>query len=272
VIGGAALATDATRNRLTASFGGGDPFTAAASGINSLNINFGGLAGPNRGRDTFVDDKTYAAAESPTQPSQVNGASLPVFPDPNEPRLGLVSSSTVPINPANFAPGVTFCDCQYLSWGYWTGQLNQVNSSGSVTRSDRAFINTYVVGVPTSAADINALHASAITGTYSGHAIGSVFNNGSSYVAAGNFNASYNFASQTGSFAISNFDGRNLGGSGPAPLSGANYGGVLSGSGLSGQFAGTFYGPQAANTGGTFAVRNTTGTPYFASGIFAGKR
>jgi hypothetical protein len=175
--------------------------------------------------------------------------------------------------PGNAVQGVNFCDCQFLKWGYWTGQLNQVNSTNTaVTRSDRAFINTFVAGVPTSTSDLVSLAGQAVIGNYSGQAVGSVFNNGASYVSVGNFNGQYNFATQAGNVAITNFDGKNFSsGTGIMPLSSANYSGSLNGSGVSGQFAGTFYGPQAANTGGNFAVRSTTTTPYFASGIFAGK-
>jgi hypothetical protein len=271
--GAVALGTDAVNNRVFASFVGTDPFTASTSGINSLVINFGGLSGVNRARDTFIDDNVFAATESPTARSQINGTALPLPPtENNSPTLGLVSSGTVPI-PGNTIQGVTFCDCQFLKWGYWTGQLNQVNSTNTaVTRSDRAFINTFVAGVPTSMGDINTLKGTAFTGSYSGAALGSVLNNGASYVSAGNFNGTYNFATQVGSVAISNFDGKNFSASGPAPLSGANYAGALVGNGLAGQFNGTFYGPMAAETGGNFAIRATTGTPYLASGIFAGKR
>ena len=69
------------------------PFTQTQSGINSMNIQFGGLAGPNRGRDAFVDDNIFAATESPTNRSQINGTDLPLPPTENNgPTLGLVSS------------------------------------------------------------------------------------------------------------------------------------------------------------------------------------
>src|SRR5205823_4828564 len=145
--GATGVATDATTNRVQATFAGFDPFTQTQSGINSMNIQFGGLAGPNRGRDACIDDNIFAATESPTNP--------------------------------------------------------------------------WLAGVPTSTADIASLAGQAVTGNYSGSAFGSVFNNGSSYLAAGNFNGQYNFATQTGSVAITNFDGRNFSSPvGPAPLSG----------------------------------------------------
>ena len=274
--GAVALATDATTNRVAATFAGTDPFTSTTSGINSAGINFGTVSGRPFARTAFIDDRVFGAAESPDSRSQINGTELPLpVTEANAPTLALVSSDTVPI-PGNAIQGVNFCDCQYLKWGYWTGQLNQVNSTDTaITRSDRAFINTFVAGVPTSAADLNTLQASAITGTYTGHAIGSVFNNGSSYVAAGNFNASYNFGTQNASFAISNFDGKSFAATGRVPLTGANYAATFGGTavGFNGRLNGTFYGPMAAETGGTFAVQSVPGaTPYLASGIFAGKR
>ena len=229
VQGATGVVTDATSNRVQASFAGFDPFTQTQSGINSVQIEFGGVAGLNRGRSTFIDDNTFAATESATNRSQINSTPLPLPPtENNSPTLGLVSA--IRDTPLANALGVAPCDCQYLQWGFWTGQLNQVNSTNTaVTRSDRAFINTWLAGVPTSSADIVSLAGQAITGTYAGSAFGSVFNNGSSYLAAGNFNGTYNFATQTGSVAISNFDGRNFSSpTGPAPLSGNVYTGQLS--------------------------------------------
>ena len=99
-----------------------------------------------------------------------------------------------------------------------------------------------------------------------------MFNNGQSYVAAGGFNGTYNFGTQTGTMAVNNFDGRNFTASGSAPLTGANYSFAVTSPGTAGTVNGTFYGPAAAETGGNFAVRTTIGPNYLASGIFAGKR
>ena len=76
----------------------------------------------------------------------------------------------------------------------------------------------------------------------------------------------------TGTVAINNFDGHNFNGT----VSGASgfYVGAISGGGTNrtGSVLGQFYGPAAAETGGTFAVQATSGPSYTASGIFAGKR
>ena len=48
--------------------------------------------------------------------------------------------------------------------------------------------------------------------------------------------------------------------------------GNLTGTNLSGQTFGGFFGPSGQETGGSFAVKNVSGSTYIASGIFAGKQ
>ena len=132
--------------------------------------------------------------------------------------------------------------------------------------------------------DIAALQAASLQNAQAGstgHAIGSVNNNGLQYVAAGAFNQSYNYASQQMSIGINNFDGHNFAGSTPVggrtPVTVSATGNsytlpVNQTPGFGGTFNGSFYGPQAANTGGNFAVQSTAGPAYIASGIFAGHR
>ena len=169
-----------------------------------------------------------------------------------------------PVNSLLLA-GVGFCQCQYLQWGYWTGKLDQANAAGNITRFGRGGINTWVTGIPT----VNT--PTAGTGTYSGAAIGSVVNAGTSYMAAGGFTNTYNFGSNTGTVAINNFDGHNF--SGTVAGSGGTYGGNIAGKGdyRQGMVTGSFYGPGAVETGGTFALQAMHGPSYIASGIFAGK-
>jgi len=102
-----------------------------------------------------------------------------------------------------------------------------------------------------------------------------VFNQGARYIAVGSFLGTYNFGPQTGTLTISNFDKQTFStGSTPVrlPLNGANYTFALTATGLTGTINGTFYGPKAAETGGSFAVQTTAGPTYLASGIFAGKK
>jgi hypothetical protein len=158
---------------------------------------------------------------------------------------------------------VSACQCQYLQWGYWAGERDQVNAAVNITRVDRGGINTWAAGLPTMKVP------TAGTGTYSGAAIGSVVNAGANYMAAGGFTNTYNFGNNTGSVVINNFDGHNF--SGSVTGSGNVYAGNLAGRNLSGTATGMFYGPNAAESGGSFAVKAGSGPSYIASGIFAGK-
>jgi hypothetical protein len=233
-------------------------------------VQFGGFTGTSQSRSTFVDDTRYAALENPDTPSQVNGVNIQLNGDPTQAsHIAMVTSGMVSNN--LLPPGGLCSSCQFLQWGYWTGTLDTPNAAGTaVIRQDAAHINTWVAGIPTVALPTTGI------GIYTGNALGSVVNNGASYLAAGGFANTYNFGTQTGTVAISNFDGRNFSG----PVSAAafagrpsSYAGNLSGSGLTGAVQGTFFGPGAPETGGNFAVRSPPGVPaYLASGIFAGKR
>jgi hypothetical protein len=272
--GATGVVTSPANNRVQAIFGGGDPFTSSTSGVSGMTLSFGSVSGRSFARDTFIDDTRYAALESPSNPSTIISSSgttttFPTTPGGTfTPRLGMVTSGVV----NNALPnGVTPCVCQYLQWGYWTGELDTPNAAQTAAaRIDRSHINTWLAGIPTAAADINTLQGSSFVGNYAGHVVGSVFNNGASYTAAGGFNGVYNFGTNTGTATISNFDGRTV--SGTVSGSGGIYAGTIAVPGANGFVQGQFFGPMAAETGGNFGIRTTAGTPYIASGIFAAKR
>ncbi|HEY1299918.1 MAG TPA: hypothetical protein VGF07_05445, partial [Stellaceae bacterium] len=274
--GMAQVFTDAASNRVQANFTGSNPLASSSSGATPVSINFGSLTGNGRGRSAFIDDSRFAALESPTLPSQINGVSTPPGLVSGQPgtRVAMVSSGTVPQNP--LLPATGLCQCQFLQWGYWTGDLDTPNSAGTgIARIDRAHINGWVAGAPTPGADILALQrasGSAAIGNYTGNMFGSVVNNGTSYLASGGLKASYNFATRAGSFSVINYDHLSFTTKGTVPLSGANYTFGISQPGLAGKINGTFYGPMAAETGGTFAFGKTVGPSYLTSGVFAAKR
>jgi len=272
VTGTTSITTVPSTGSLTSTFRGGDPF-----GSNTVVLQFGFTpnATNTRNNSAFIDDKNFSAIENQSTASQVNGTNIQLNGDPTQAsHIALVSSGVIPTT--SLLPNGLCSSCQFLQWGYWTGELATPNAAGtSVTRDDRAHINTWVAGVPTPVGDLNTLAAQAVTGNYAGAAIGSVFNNGASYLASGAYNASYNFGTQIGTVAISNFDGKSFSTTGHAPLTGANYTFTVTPTAtapLAGTVNGTFYGPLAAETGGNFAVRAVAGPTYLASGIFAGKR
>ncbi|HEV8678720.1 MAG TPA: hypothetical protein VGQ90_05040, partial [Stellaceae bacterium] len=255
VTGGTLVATDAATNRVQANLIG-TAQSPAGGAIDTLTMQYGGLTGA--GSQAFVDNKTFAALENPTVSPNSKGY--------------FVSAGAAGMPNSLLPSGASYCQCQYLQWGYWGGDLQVTSSDTPASRIDRGHINTWVAGVATPLGDLNTLAGQGVTGTYNGAATGSVYNNGASYLAAGGFTGTYNFGTQTGSFAINNFDGRSFAASGSAPLAGANYSASVNSPGVRGSINGTFYGPMAAETGGSFAVQTTAGPAYLASGVFAGKR
>jgi hypothetical protein len=276
VTGTSAVTTDATDLRVAARFSGQNPFVPDKSGVSTVAVEFGGLSGPTRGRQGYIDPGRFAALESPTAPSQINGAPLVVNGDPLQAaHVYMVTAGTVP---ASLPGGVSPCQCRYLQWGYWGGELDTANAAGTApARADVGHINTWLAGAPTPPTAIQALAGANFTGTYNGAMTGAVSNNGAQYLASGNFTAVYNFASRGGSLAVSNYDGISFG---PVPFaraagSGANYSFGFQAGGFTGKINGSFYGPAAQETGGNFAFHGLPGTPaanYLTSGIFAGRR
>jgi hypothetical protein len=258
--GTTSVTTNATNNRVGATFTGSDPF-----GTNTLTVQFGGFTGTSRSRSTFVDDARYAALENPDTASQVNGVNIQLNGAPTQgSQVAMVTSGVVPSN--NLLPSGLCNSCQFLQWGYWTGELRTPNAAGTaVVREDYAHLNPWVAGVVST-----SLPATGI-GTFSGNAFGSVVNSGASYLASGGFTNTYNFGNHTGAFTISNFDGKTV--AGTVNGIGAGYSGALAGSGLTGSANGSFFGNLPGNpateTGGNFALH---GPAYLASGIFAGHR
>ena len=106
-------------------------------------------------------------------------------------------------------------------------------------------------------------------GSFAGTANGTVFNSGAKSVVSGNFNETFDFGARTGTLNISNFGGANY----SAAISGAGngYSGTLAGpASRSGPVNGTFFGPVAAETGGSFQLANPTKS-FLASGVFTGR-
>jgi hypothetical protein len=276
ITGAASIATDNTANTVKATFTSDTLNSSATGGVTAITMNFGGQ------NSVFVDDNIFGATEDKATPQQINGKQLTVAGDTTQGgQLYLVSSATAALPTSLLPSGASFCQCQFLQWGYWGGDLLTGNVTNDlISRVDHGHINFWVAGVPTSVGDLNTLTSQSATGIYTGAAIGSVYNGAtaSNYVAAGGFLGTYNFGPQTGTLTISNFDGNSFStGTKPVklPLTGANYTFTLAPTAtapIAGTINGSFFGPKAAETGGNFAVHTTLGPTYIASGIFAGKQ
>ena len=224
------------------------------SGYGSIAVNFGGVGA---GRSAFFDDDTFAAFESGAT-ATVNGA-----PNNNH-RFFLTGSSG--FDSQGLVPsGVSLCSCQFLEWGFFSAGFN---TGGGRTQAN--LVNWVAGDVPNAA----SLPSSG-TASYSGHAIGNVFNGTHSYTAVGGFAMTFDFGQPTmGSVTISNFDGvtynANVSNFQGNP---AIYNGNASAAGRNLAYKGTFFqgGADAfVETGGRFRISGGGG--YNASGIFAGAR
>ena len=281
ITGKTSLSTAAASNRIEATLT--SDRLSGAGGIRTIQMQFGGLTGNAGGREAFIDDNVFGVAESQPdstapprgqpQPQKIDGKPLVVGGDPAQAgKLYLMSSGTAPPPTSLLPAGAAYCTCEFLRWGYWGGDLRTgSDSSSAITRIDRGHINFWMAGQPTPIADISRL-AGMGTADYAGHLIGSVFNAGRQYIAAGGLNASYNFGTQIGSFAVVNYDGLSFSATGTAPLTGSTYTFKLnrpSGVPLTGAINGGFFGPNAKDTGGNFSFSGAGGFPYFTSGIFA---
>ena len=261
VTGATVIVTDPSELQLAAVFAGSDPFTKRRSHVSAFELNFGNLSlGDTAARQGYINNNYFAADENVFGTQQINNHTSAAI---GNAQLYLLNQNVVAgaIDPL-LPNGVSVCQCQYLQWGYWGGELTL--SHNGYTFEDVGAINTWVAGIPT---PVNQLPTMGY-GSYSGAAIGTVNSNGATYVAAGGFGLTYNFGNNSGSFSISNFDNHSLSGT----VNGASgiYAGAISGSGTHGSVNGMFYGPGAAETGGNFAFQSLHGLSYTASGIFAG--
>jgi len=238
---------------------------SATGGVSSVKMQFGPAS------SAFIDDNIYGAAESQTgpAPAAVNGRLA-------QAQLYLLSSGAALPPTSLLPPGSSYCQCQYLQWGYWGGDITTANAGlGNTPRIDRGNINFWTAGHITPAADIDKLAGQGAVGNYTGHLIGSVFNSGAQYVAAGGLNAIYNFGTRMGSLNITNYDGNTFTVSNPMVSGTGKYTFSFSraitqqGRSIAGAFNGSFYGPMAAETGGNFRFQTTAGPTYLTSGIFA---
>jgi hypothetical protein len=225
-------------------------------------------------RSAFIDDNLFAANEqivsngtttgAPT--SSINGTTV------NAMKAYMVSSGAVPAS--NFLPaGVSFCTCQYLSWGYWGADFVDPNN-GEI---DSGHLMSWVAGVLPGLAEIPQTGIA----TYVGHAIGNVVNGSAQYVAVGKFQNNWNFGTRTGSISITQFDNMNFSGTAaasvanPRDYTGGFSGRLPNGTTLNGAVYGSFFkggGNPVAATGGHFDIVNSGGTLYRAAGIFAASK
>ncbi|HLI11415.1 MAG TPA: FecR domain-containing protein [Alphaproteobacteria bacterium] len=166
---------------------------------------------------------------------------------------------------------VPSCQCQYLQWGPWQATATTEDEFSVATNG------SWVAGPLASIANFKANQPQG-QATYSGVIVGNVLNNGSAYLASGQFQNAWNFGTRSGTISISNFDGKNFVGSAAATVANprdyhGNFSGALAnGTALHGTLNGSFFKSStdvAAETGGQFKITSSGPTNYTAAGIFA---
>ncbi len=259
--GNVSISTDAATGRLAATF---KMTTEAGSQGPNVALEFG--ANPARG--TYVDRQRFAAIESSTAATIVDAGHTSVA---TSNPLYMVSSG---LAGTGLPGGVQACQCEFAQWGWWGGAVTALSREG-VTQTNYLHMGTWVAGPTMSQADMPTTGSAS----YAGHAVGTVINGTARYLAAGNFNANFSFASRSGNMTISNFDGMSMSGA-IASNNGRDYAAnldVTGRSGLSGRAQGSFFsgaGDPVRETGGQFTVANTPGNTgnYAAIGVFVGKK
>ena len=217
--------------------------------------------GTSFGHSLFVDDDTFGTIENGT--SLVGGLT-------SESHDYLTTFDR--LDSSGFLPsGVTFCVCQFLAWGFWGIDINNISVDDA-----RVHLAQWVAGELATDTQISALSGTA---SYAGHAIATVKNGSDVYSAVGNFSMSVNVgAPGSSTFSITDFDGGSFNDNGSGlSFSGSGglniFDGTLLGqgvhAGVDGSMRGSFAkggGSNAAEAGAHWEV--TDGT-YTAGGIIA---
>ncbi|MBV8410182.1 MAG: FecR domain-containing protein [Alphaproteobacteria bacterium] len=219
----------------------------------NLVLKLGGGSNQFGPTSAFIDNNTYAMTSNGHSTLHLGEHSYKVQ------NAMLASANTASVQ----LPNMSSCTCAYLTWGWWS-------ASAKAKNGDIAGVNlgTYVAGTLTTAIQMPPNGQA----TYNGSMVGNVNNAGNSYIAGGNYSMSYDYGKRDGQTLLT-FDKMNYKGSVSSPANGpgTNFSGGFNNGPNSGTMKGSFYGPGAANQGGSFSI-GTNNTPYKASGSFMGQK
>jgi len=233
-------------------------------------------------RSAYVSDRVFAAISSVglertdsggfitrTRLIWVNGN---LVPNRLDNRMWLYSNDAAPAD-GLLSASVEYCKCPAVKFGWWGGRIR--SDEGEDIFRDDVFPGTFVVGALPDIADIPV----SGTASYAGHVAAALHNNGSTYAAVGRFTMNWNFATRTGSAAVTGLDGRDyaVGDLAATTANPRDFHGTLfqtAGTGVdspaSGPIDGSFFSDgnnPVRDTGGQFSV--TSGDGYHATGSFA---
>ena len=258
-----AISTDKDTNRAQATIR-----IANFASIPNVTATFelGSLTGNNNSSSTFIDDRRYGMVDRTGDPNRFSKVTtVPGGVDTAiNSRTFLTSYDTAPVA---LPGGVTPCDCTFMSWGWWSGDIRYDNPGFRQGQRDRLNMATFVTGTLTNSVQMPLTG----TATYTGHTFGNVVNGANSYVSAGTYSNAWNFATGKGQVNLT-FDNRAYSGQTALIAGTPNFTGPLTGAGASGSLSGSFYQSKTdpvAGQGGSFAV---SGPNYKAGGGFVAKK
>lgn len=156
----------------------------------------------------------------------------------------------------------------YVQWGFFFGDT--IATDGS---RQHVHLGSFAGGSPISR---DVLDTASGQATYTGHAIGNVYNAGAVYTSVGAFAENFDFDRRSG-WTDMDFDRRRY--SGASSLSGEVYASKVTGGDrtgtLNGRFVGGMSGGQPNALVGGFEIQNASASPgsaYRATGTFAGEK
>ncbi|WP_249694663.1 FecR family protein [Stappia sp. WLB 29] len=275
---------DAVNNSVGASMTVLDTFEADDH-LAALVLGFGDslfTTGPN-GQSALIDDDRYALTYNFGETFAVTDEGSIIAPDSN-PRSYMVPSTLVAGADNDLFTDVARCTCAFLEWGYWGTRFRGEDVSETAPfdprRRDFVHLGTWAAGDVSTFGELPTVGSAS----YAGHAVGNVARTTTDgpvqYLAAGNFNMTYDFGARSGTASITNFDGYNFGGSVLGPSGnpeGLNH--FIGGLGnpeetLSGVLTGSFVrgpGGPAQGVVGSFGVSDPSGS-YTATGVVVGQQ
>jgi hypothetical protein len=267
---------------------------APTGGMTNSNYLFGSLdadsrVGLNGARGAYVNPSNFAARAAAIYD---NGANLPISTRDGRSlseaggfaNQQMVTAESVGANTSAFLTSISTsqtavhpCACESTQWGFWSAFNGLTNANGRLAFEDQGSLLLWVAGVPTTAGTLPVTG----TATYTGHAIANIANpnNITSYLAAGAFSATANFATRTGAVTITGLDGTTYTGTAAQIGQTATFNGSLTGNnfGRTAALTGSFFQGGPTNTtpaygevGGSLTLSGTGG--YLGSGIFAGRK
>jgi hypothetical protein len=227
----------------------------------------GSLTGNSASSSAFIDDRRYAMVDRIGDPSRFSKVTtVPGGTDiAINSRTFLSSYDSAPVA---LPGGVQPCKCDFMSWGWWSGDIRYDNEGFRQGQRDRLNMATFVTGTLTNSVQMPLTG----TATYTGHTFGNVVNGANSYSAAGTYSNTWNFGAGTGQVQMT-FDNRAYTGNTALTAPGSvNFTGPIAGGDRSGALSGSFYQSKTdpvAGQGGSFAIN---GPNYKAGGGFVAKK